>query len=539
MTPESSVAAALDTMPEQRQAIAAGQATEETFDALARRVAVFEARRKAACARLAAITSDDWDALQEHVPRCRACRPRSWRRLRERAEYTAPGLVGVPRDDDEERRWVAFFQSPVRAVPEAVTRPLRTLANLVRDHPVLSDPNVVKLGVGVVGLVALLFALPSSQALPEQEDVVSALDDTPSPESGTPPASTPPGAGPSASPGSTAPAVSVGSTVPGVTTTNGQQPIPGTSTVNGAPGDPSVPARRGWAYASTPDFAYDQPVGQQVELHRDWQWGTWRRNGVERFITVIRRGEGAYEVRLPELGGTNGTVHVAISNGWGYPQALSCQSQNTRGDGDDLLVDVACFSPDGSRKNLPFAIVFVSDGPAVRYRGGAAGVTRTGPGQYDVTSLKGNGFAMVSAVGASQARCRTTVEATRTRVECDADTDWNLTYTEGAAIHHDPAASAAYLTTGRNHWSSNGETPAVTRTALGRYDVWYQGIGNPRTYPADAVLVSAAGPAPRYCRIWAWNGYSSPPKVLVQVRCYDQNGAEADADFALAYLRSP
>lgn len=295
-----------------------------------------------------------------------------------------------------------------------------------------------------------------------------------------------------------------------------------------------------WAYASTPDHQYEQPVGQQVELHRQWQWGTWRRDGVERYITLVRTGEGAYDVRLPELGGRSGTVHAAISNGWGYYQPFSCQTTGTRGEGNDLLVGVACFNPDGTRRNLPFVIVFASDGPAVAYRGAAPGVVHSGPGRYEVTTLGGNGFAMVSPVGQSQARCRTAVEDARVRVLCDTDTNWNLSYTENEAIHHDPSASAAYLTTGTNRsWSSNGETPAVTRTAVGRYEVQYQGIGNPKIYPADAVLVSASGPEPRYCRIWAWNGYSYPPGVLVQIHCYDQAGAAADSAFALAYLRSP
>ncbi|KJK49670.1 hypothetical protein UK23_13040 [Lentzea aerocolonigenes] len=41
MTPES-LAAVLDTMPQQRQAIADGEASAETYEAVALRVAVFE-----------------------------------------------------------------------------------------------------------------------------------------------------------------------------------------------------------------------------------------------------------------------------------------------------------------------------------------------------------------------------------------------------------------------------------------------------------------------------------------------------------------
>ncbi|MET9630097.1 hypothetical protein ABZX92_21780 [Lentzea sp. NPDC006480] len=535
MTPES-LAAVLDTMPEQRQVIADGEATAETYEAVALRVAVFEARDKG-CTEFA-VMGDDWATLQDHVMTCPICKPADPKRLRERVEYLAPGVVAV--HEDEDRKLLAFLSSPARVVSDVVTRPVRALTDLMtKAGPMASDPQIWKAAVAVVGLVVFLLAVPSSERVEPQDERVEAAPLPGSPEHTA--ATTPPPAGPSAPPPTAGPTVTSGQTIivpapPGTSATTQQQqqqPRPGTSTPDGAHGPTT------WAYASTPDYAYNQAVGQQVELHRQWQWGTWRRNGVERYITLIRTAEGAYEVRLPEVG-TGGTVHVALSNGWGYYEPASCQTSGTRTDGRDLLVDVACFAPNGTRKNLPFVIVFASDGPAVAYRGGAPGVVRTGPGQYDVTTLGGNGFAMVSPVGQSRARCRTTVEPARVRVACDAETDWNLTYTQNAAIHHDPSASAAYLETGNaRSWTSNGETPAVTRKSLGFYEVQYAQIGNPKVYPADAVLVSASGPDARYCRIWAWNGYSTPPGVLVQVRCYDQAGAAADSSFALAYLRSP
>ena len=525
-------------MPEQRQAVADGVATTETYEAVSQRVAVFEARAKG-CAELAAITEEDWAALQGHVLACALCKPADPKRLRERVEYLAPGLVAMP--EDEERRWLAFLNSPVRTVSDVVTRPVKALTDLMtKSGPALSDPQVWKAAAAVVGLVVFLLANPSSGPVKQRDQALA--EQLPPGKSGnspdSPSASTPPVAGPSAPPPTAGQTASAGQTVtvlaPTAATTPQQPNPPGPSTQDGLRSPAS------WAYVSTPSGHYDQPVGQQVEVDRRWQWGTWRRNGIERYITLVRQGEGDYVVRLPELGGSGGTVHAELSNGWGYYQPFSCQTEGTRAEGRDLLVDVACFNPNGTRRNLPFALVFVSEGPAVHYRSGASGVTKTGPGQYDVTTLRGNGFAMVSPVGQNQARCRSTVEAARTRVACDTDTDWNLTYTENAAIHHDPSASAAYLTTGNTRsWTSNGETPGVTRKDVGFYEVQYQSIGNPKIYPADVVLVSASGPEPRYCRIWAWNGYSYPPGVLVQIRCYDQAGAAADSAFALAYLRSP
>jgi hypothetical protein len=534
MTPES-LAAALDTMPEQRQAIADGAATSDTYEAVAQRVAVLEALGKG-CAGLAAIDEADWPGLQQHVAVCALCRPADPKRLRERVEYLAPGLVAIP--EEEERPWLAFLNSPVRTMSDVVTRPLRALTGLMtRTAPALADPQVLKAAAGVVAFVVCLLAVPSSERVePPPGGGLAAQEPLPPP--GGPAGNettTPPVAGPSVPASSAVPAATTGTTIIAPAPPGTAPQRSGTSTE-----DPTTASANQWAYATTSFGQYDQPVGQQVEMDRKWQWGTWRRNGVERYITLVRQGEGDYLVRLPEVGAAGGTVHAELSIGWGYYQPFSCQTAGTRGEGNDLLVDVACFNPGGTRKNLPFTVVFVSDGPAIHYRGGASGVTKVGPGQYDVTALGGNGFAMVSPVGANRAVCRTMLDPSRIRVACDTDTDWNLTYTGGAAIHHDPSAPAADLETGNNRsWASNGETPSVTRTAVGRYDVQYQAIGNPKVWPGEAVLVSATGPEPRYCRIWAWNGYSYPPKVLVQVYCYDLAGAAADSSFALAYLRSP
>jgi hypothetical protein len=534
MTPES-LAAALDTMPAQREAIADGEATEDTYEAVAQRVAVFEALGKG-CGELAVIAEDDWTARQGHVLSCALCKPADPKRLRERVEYLAPGLVALPEDDD--RRWFAFLNSPMRTVSDVVTRPVRALTDFVTKTG--ADPQVVlKAAAGIVGVAVFLLTVRGSERVepPPGEYVFAGDPQLPGGAESTE-TSEPPVAGPPPPTAGTTTGQPGTSPAPAGTTKAG---LPGTTGTTGtSTEDSKVSSVNGWAYASTSWGQYDQPVGQQVELDRRWQWGTWRRDGIDRYITLIRQGEGDYVVRIPELGGRGGTVHAELSNGWGYYQPFSCQTKGTRSEGRDLLVDVACFNPNGTRKNLPFALAFVSEGPAVHYRSGASGVTRTGLGQYEVTTLGGNGFAMVSPVGPNQARCRSTVEATRIKVACDADSDWNLTYTHNAAIHHDPSAPAAYLETSSNRsWSSNGETPAVTRKDVGFYEVQYAQIGNPKVWPGEVVLVSASGPDPRYCRIWAWNGYSYPPGVLVQIRCYDQAGAAADSSFALAYLRSP
>jgi hypothetical protein len=156
-----SLGAALDTMPEQRQAIADGVATEETFRLLAERVAVLAAQSRSACPQLGAIGREDWPALHEHVLACVTCRPKNPRKLRERVEYLAPGLVRPPDDD---RRWLAWLNAPSSGpVPMALRRVAGTLN---RINPALTDPQVVRVVGGAVGLLLAGALLVSSQPVP-------------------------------------------------------------------------------------------------------------------------------------------------------------------------------------------------------------------------------------------------------------------------------------------------------------------------------------------------------------------------------------
>ncbi|WP_157985007.1 hypothetical protein [Lentzea terrae] len=218
-----SLGVALDTMPEQRQAIADGVATEETFELLAERVAVLAARAKSACAQLKAIDGQDWRALHDHVPACLTCKPKDSRKLRERVEYLAPGLV-VPQDDD--RRWLAWLNAPSSGpVPMALRKVTDTLN---RINPALTDPNVVKAVGGVVGLLlASAIVLVSSQPVPASStpDIAVAgapVTSTTEPTNADPVTSGQPPASSSNAPGSS---------------------TPGTSQADPtAPGDPANPA---------------------------------------------------------------------------------------------------------------------------------------------------------------------------------------------------------------------------------------------------------------------------------------------------------
>lgn len=210
MVIRKSLGVALDTMPQQRQAIADGVATEETFELLAERVAVLAAQAKSACVRLEAIDEQDWPALHDHVPACLTCKPKDSRKLRERVEYLAPGLV-VPDDDD--RRWLAWLNaSGSGPVPMALRKVTDTLN---RINPAFADPNVVKAVGGVVGLLlASAIVLVSSEPVPASStpniaDAGQSATGTTEPTSADPVTSGEPSASSSNVPGSSAPGTAV------------------------------------------------------------------------------------------------------------------------------------------------------------------------------------------------------------------------------------------------------------------------------------------------------------------------------------------
>ncbi|GLW12765.1 hypothetical protein Misp01_78930 [Microtetraspora sp. NBRC 13810] len=353
-----------------------------------------------------------------------------------------------------------------------------------------------------------------------------------------------------------------------------------------------APPATSWGYASTRALQYDAPVGEEVTLEPNWQWGTWRRDPQQaaRHATMVRTATGRYTVTMPGLGSVPGVAHAGAGVSWGYTDAAWCQLRAVTGSGADRRLDVACFDGAGTPKNLPFAVW--TSGPSagprpqlqIRYETvggfgnavplvnedtynsttGPVSVRRTGEGRYEVTAVgavfDATGYPRVTALNDVRARCRAaSVEDAgaelRIGVECvDAafqprSTPWLLTYTEGVGAHHDPSVPAAYASTegepsapaidSLRSWSSTGEVPTIARTAPGVYDINYQAIGNPYTYPADLVDVTAVGPQVRSCRALSWNSYGAPGKLRIIVHCYDAARRLADAHFAFAYLRAP
>jgi M6 family metalloprotease-like protein len=356
----------------------------------------------------------------------------------------------------------------------------------------------------------------------------------------------------------------------------------------------TAPPAPAWGYASTRAAQYDAPLGVRTTLDTSWQWGTWKRSADQEVaagnVTMIRTGTGRYTVTMPELGRVPGVAHAAAGVSWGYTDAASCQLVSTAAQGVDKVLEVACSDGTGAARNLPFAVWasghsagqkrqlqaryqtiggFADAVPLVNAEtynstAGSVEVRRVGEGRYEVTAegaeFDASGHVRVTPLRSEPARCRAvrvedTGDGLRIVVACSGaawtpvSTPWLLTYTEGVGVHHDAAVPAAYasttgdpaqpvIDTGRS-WSTGGEIPTVTRTAPGVYDVNYQDVGNPYTYPADLVDVTALGSAERSCRPLSWNSYSYPRKLRVIVHCYDAAHRLADAHFALAYLRAP
>ncbi|RJQ80770.1 hypothetical protein D5S17_06945 [Pseudonocardiaceae bacterium YIM PH 21723] len=313
------------------------------------------------------------------------------------------------------------------------------------------------------------------------------------------------------------------------------------------PGGGAGGAGPAWGFASTRGAAFDGPIGAEVELDHQRQWGSWRRDG-DRWASMVRTGTGRYSVKLPGLAGKAGAAHAELGAGSGGAQAGSCQVGGTHDTGGDLTVDVVCFDGTGQPRNMPFVAAFsgANSGVTVRYRGGSASgnttVNRLGPGRYSVT-LPGNGYAKITPVGDSARWCRVTETPgpTKVTVACvtpggaAADGDWNLSYSQGSGVQHDPGTPGAYLVTGGGSWSSTGESPQVTHTGPGAYRIEYEAVG----HSPDAVLVNAVSGEARYCRNQNWNSTEKPGQVRIEVLCFDGAGRPADSGLAIGYLRAP
>ncbi|SER28543.1 RNA polymerase sigma factor [Actinokineospora terrae] len=306
-----------------------------------------------------------------------------------------------------------------------------------------------------------------------------------------------------------------------------------------------------WGYARM--TAHDIPLGVETTLDGQWAWTSWSR-GIPlldalwvRKATVVHQGVGRYRVRLPGIGSAAGLAHVTPFSS----SADSCSIVDNRADGVDELVDVACFGATGSPKDLWFNVFFGEPVSAVMIRSDSLGVTRTAPGRYDATTdipFAGTGHPQLTPVGPTPARCRVAAITTpHFHIACDTptgvptDSAWQLTYVEGAGLHQDPTTPAAYATIHEGAldltrtYTSNASTPTLTSQAPGRYTLTYPDIAPIAPYPADSIQLTAL--SPHHCTIPAWNSYSTPPRLTIQITCTTPTPTTTAPSFTIAYLR--
>ncbi|MEU4550137.1 hypothetical protein [Nonomuraea dietziae] len=345
-----------------------------------------------------------------------------------------------------------------------------------------------------------------------------------------------------------------------------------------------------WGYAYMDQAT--APLGVETALNPTFQWTTGRLDAstAGHRATVRRTGTGAYEVRLPDVASPTGVAHTTAYRT--LYRGRTCSVVGQEPSGPDEVIRVACFDHTGAPVDWWFTVFFAApaDGGApyatVRYNppggagdltpvrndgtfnssGGVNHVRHEGTGRYKAV-LKGapyaadRGYVQVTAYGSgTPARCHqegTTAaggDALEVTVGCYAigedttprrtNSAWVLSYVEGAGLHRDASAPAAYVTTTgdvgnphvdtRRSYSADGETPTVSRLGTGWYRVAYTGIGK----LGDSAQVSSLSPG-RYCHLGSLNSYSAPPRLLVDVYCHSTAGTGADAHFGVAYLRAP
>ncbi|WP_436501330.1 hypothetical protein [Actinokineospora sp. HUAS TT18] len=287
------------------------------------------------------------------------------------------------------------------------------------------------------------------------------------------------------------------------------------------------------------------------------QWGTWQQNPAtkDRSAETQHTATGRYLVRFPALASTKGVAHVTVfGNNWG----VSCVVRDSRDDGQDHLVDIACHLPTGALTDTQFTVLFAEpkarlalvDTASGLRSGAPISVRRLGVGDYEVTvdGFPATGYAQVTPRGSDPVRCRTTVGATL-RVQCvkvggdvPADTAWALSYADNTTLA--PFAPGAYVGTtkqgleldpARSYNSAGGAMKAQWLTP-GHYRVGIKGVG----LPGDTVQATITGDQPGYCHSTGWNSLGVPKgEVWVDVYCYTPAGRPADREFGVATLRPP
>ena len=196
---------------------------------------------------------------------------------------------------------------------------------------------------------------------------------------------------------------------------------------------------------------------------------------------ITRNSTGDYEVRLPGLGGVDGTVKVTAFSSFDE----FCKVKGWSSSGGDKFVDVLCFDLAGAPVDVNFTLAFARE---LSILGSAAA----------------NGYVWAN----------------------DANVALATPYTPDVDYQH----------------NSTGASNTVTRSARGVYRVSMPGLGVPFVgVNRGTVHATAFGTTSNRCEVTNWYGgvgpLGSPSPLSVDVACHTAAGAAADSRFVLQYTQ--
>lgn len=270
----------------------------------------------------------------------------------------------------------------------------------------------------------------------------------------------------------------------------------------------------------------------------------WKQNPAtkNRVVDIQHTATGHYLVRFPALASARGVAHVTVN---GNSLGISCVVRDSRDDGPDHLVDVACYYPDdrthnGEPADTQFTVLFTEPKSRVATVDTASGLRSGAPisvrplgvGEYEVTveGFSATGYAQITPRGPDAVRCRTI--GARIVVRCativgnhPVDAAWTLSYADRTTPA--PFAPGAYVRTtdeglaiddARSYNSAGGamkvqwQTPAVTGSGS---RAWAPSATPPRSpsptrVPATATARTGSPPPCRTARCGSMSIATTP-----------------------------
>jgi hypothetical protein len=323
------------------------------------------------------------------------------------------------------------------------------------------------------------------------------------------------------------------------------------TTLNAAPAQ-AAPIVAGFAWAS-------QPGNPGYFLATGYEFNS---SGLP--IQVTRPVAGTYQVKFFGIGAPGGVAHVSS-----YMSNALCTIASWTTSGNDLLVNVRCYSNAGALIDSRFVVNFTNRNPGGNFgylwndnptpgplghvpapaysydsTGAAIRVWHGGAGRYQVAlgafaadsaGAWATGYLKVTPYGAAARHCQIldpqlVPVAARLEVRCYndlgvlTDSRFTLTYARttpmlgGAGARTtatlDMSGGLPVLRGWTNAW---GGAPIVSQLVPGTYDVVFPNAGNPKGHAVAAIM----GTPPMYCTIQSW--WEQDGDQHLRISCYDGN----------------